>query len=56
MRVRAALLALFLCASASWCAELHTLKGDVVKGELESITDKEIVLKQGSNRRSEKLK
>jgi hypothetical protein len=50
MRIRAALLALFLYASAGWCAELHTLKGDLVKGNLESITDKEIVLTQGTMR------
>jgi hypothetical protein len=50
MRVRAALLALFLCASAGWCAELHTLKGNVVKGDLQSITDKEIVIAQGATR------
>ena len=50
MRVRAALLALFLFASAGWCAELHTLKGDIVKGDLESITDKEIVLTDGTKR------
>ena len=29
------------------CAELHTLKGEMLKGELESITDKEIVVKEG---------
>ena len=50
MRFRAALLALSLYASAGWCAELHTLKGEVVKGELESITDKEIVLTDGGKR------
>jgi hypothetical protein len=54
MSVRAAFLALlFLACAAGWCAEtaktgaeLHTLKGGVLKGELENITDKEIVLKQ----------
>lgn len=52
MSVRAAFLALFLVSGAvGWCAEpsqiaeLHTLKGPVLKGELENITDKEIVLK-----------
>jgi hypothetical protein len=54
MRVRTAFLALCLSALTAWCdepapskttAELHTLKGDVLKGELEKITDKEIVLK-----------
>ena len=56
MRVRVALLALCFVAVAAWCAEptpakniakLHTLKGDVLKGDLESITDKQIVVKQG---------
>lgn len=54
MRVRAAFLALFsLACAAGWCAEpsknsaqLHTLKGEILKGELENVTDKEIVLKQ----------
>ncbi len=54
MSVRAAFLILCsLACAAGWCAEpaknsaeLHTLKGDVLKGELETITDKEIVLKQ----------
>ncbi|HEY7426489.1 MAG TPA: NPCBM/NEW2 domain-containing protein [Gemmataceae bacterium] len=60
MSVRAAFLALLLSASAvCWAdepsspkgeAELHTLKGDVVKGSLESITDKEIVINQKSTR------
>jgi hypothetical protein len=51
MSIRVAFLALLSFAGATgWCAangaELHTLKGDVLKGELENITDKEIVLKQ----------
>jgi len=50
MPVRAALLALFLCVSTGWCAELHTLKGDIVKGELDSITNTEIVLTEGAKR------
>ena len=55
MPVRVAFFALLsLVGAASLCAEpapavnsaeLHTLKGDVLKGELENITDKEIVLK-----------
>ncbi|MGH7223512.1 MAG: NPCBM/NEW2 domain-containing protein, partial [Gemmataceae bacterium] len=56
MRVRAAILAPCLFALSAWCAEptpakhtaeLHTLKGDVLKGDLANITDKEIVLKVG---------
>ena len=56
MRVRAAFLALCIFTLTAWCAdptpakntaELHTLKGDVLKGELANITDKEIVLKVG---------
>jgi hypothetical protein len=55
MSRRVAFLALFLSVATAWCtepepakssAELHTLKGEVLKGDLESITDKEIVLKQ----------
>jgi hypothetical protein len=50
MRVRAALLSLLLFVSAGPSAELSTLKGDLIKGELESITDKEIVLTDSSRR------
>ncbi|SRR5579875_759614 len=51
MPVRATFLALLsLVGAAGWCAannaELHTLKGNILKGELENITDKEIVLRQ----------
>ncbi|MHB1422286.1 MAG: NPCBM/NEW2 domain-containing protein [Gemmataceae bacterium] len=52
VRVLFVALATLACASGWWAsvktdAELYTLKGDVLKGELENITDKEIVLKQG---------
>jgi hypothetical protein len=56
MRVRVLLGLLFFVGAEVLCAEpappkgnaeLHTLKGDVLKGDLESITDKEIVLKEG---------
>src|SRR5262245_29202811 len=60
MSVRAAFLAFLLSSSAvCWAAEpsspkgeaeLHTLKGTVVKGSLESITDKEIVINEKSTR------
>jgi hypothetical protein len=43
-------LALLLCASAGWGADLRTLKDEVVKGDLVSITDKEIVLDQGGKK------
>lgn len=56
MHVRTAFVALlFLVGAVGLCAEpapagnsaeLHTLKGDILKGELENITDKEIVLKK----------
>ncbi len=55
MRVRVPFLALLFSVSIAWSAEpapaksiaeLHTLKGEIVKGELDNITDKEIVLKQ----------
>jgi hypothetical protein len=53
MRLHFAFVAFFcalsgLCAdpaSSKMSAELHTLKGEVLKGDLESISDKEIVLK-----------
>jgi hypothetical protein len=41
-----ALLALLLCASLGLCAELRTLKGDLIKGDVIRITEKEIVLAQ----------
>jgi hypothetical protein len=56
MRVPAVLLSVWFFALSAWCAEptpaktnaeLHTLKGDVLKGELANITDKEIVLNVG---------
>jgi hypothetical protein len=51
MSVRVAFLLLlsFVGAANGYTAngvELHTLKGDVFKGELENVTDKEIILKQ----------
>jgi len=56
MRVRVALLALCFVAwticpaqtPAPSKAELHTLKGDVLKGDVVDITPKEIILKTGS--------
>ncbi len=56
MRVRVLLGLLVFAGAAVLCAEpappkesaeLHTLKGDVLKGDLENITDKEIVFKVG---------
>jgi hypothetical protein len=57
MRFRLTFLASCFLAVAAWCAEpaaekknlaeLHTLKGDILKGDLGDITDKQIVLKQG---------
>jgi hypothetical protein len=51
MSVRVVFFALLsLAGAAGWCsaksAELHTLKGNVLKGDLQNITDKEIVLEQ----------
>jgi hypothetical protein len=50
MRVLVSFLVLLsLACTVAWCAannvELHTLKGETLKGELENISDKEIVLK-----------
>jgi hypothetical protein len=47
MPVRGALLSLLLTAFAAGAAELHTVKGEKISGELVRITDKEIVLKEG---------
>lgn len=44
MPLRASLFALLLCVAAASAAELKTLKGEVVKGEVVSVTPKEIVL------------
>jgi hypothetical protein len=44
MPLRASLLALLLCVAAASAAELKTLKGDVIKGDVVSVDDKEIVI------------
>ena len=44
MPVRSSFLILVLLASAGWAAELTTLKGDLVKGDVVGISDKEVVL------------
>jgi hypothetical protein len=46
MSVRGALFALLLTAPAAPAAEVQTLKGEKITGDLVRITDKEIVLKQ----------
>jgi hypothetical protein len=43
-------LVLTLLATTAWAADLTTLKGDVVKGEVVSISDKEVVLDQDGTR------
>src|SRR4051794_27800457 len=43
----ALLLALFLVSSAGWTAELRTLKGEALKGDVVSIDTKEIVFAKG---------
>jgi hypothetical protein len=45
-----AFLALLLGASVGWGADLHTLKEEVIKGDVVRITDKEIVLDQGGKK------
>jgi len=47
MPVCRTLLVLLVCASVGWGAELLTLKGEVIKGEVAGISDKEVVLSQG---------
>jgi hypothetical protein len=57
MRVRATILVLCLSVLPAWSADpssakstvhLFTLKGDVLKGDLENITDTEIVVREGN--------
>jgi hypothetical protein len=50
MRARGISLLLFLCVSTAPAAELHTLKGEVLKGDVQGINDKEIVLAVGGKR------
>src|SRR5262245_38668959 len=50
MPVRRALLALLVVALPCRAAELRTLKGETVTGDLVSINDKEIVLAKGAER------
>jgi hypothetical protein len=47
MSVRGAVLGLFLAASLAPAAELQTLKGDKITGDVVRISDKEIVLSSG---------
>jgi len=47
MRFFRALVALVLFVSVSSSAEVHLLKGDPIKGDVVSVNDKEVVLKQG---------
>src|SRR5437764_366600 len=44
------LLVLLLGASVGWGAELRTLKGQVHKGEVSSISDKEVVLTEAGTK------
>jgi hypothetical protein len=50
MPVRRVLLALLVCGLPCRAAELRTLKGETVTGDLVSINDKEIVLAKGAER------
>src|SRR5262245_11167691 len=50
MPVRRILLALLVCGAPCRAAELRTLKGETVTGDLVSINDKEVVLAKGSER------
>src|SRR4051812_27652642 len=45
MPMRTTLLALLFCATALPAAELKTLKGEVVKGDVVSVSPKEVVIK-----------
>ena len=50
MPVRRTLLALLLCTSAGWAAELRTLKQETITGDLVGISDKEIVIARGADK------
>src|SRR3954462_6464289 len=43
-------LILFLCVSVGWSAEVRTLKGEVLKGNVTNISEKDITLLQGDTR------
>jgi hypothetical protein len=47
MHVRLPLLALLLSLSSTPAAEISFLKGDAIKGDIVSVSDKEVVFKQG---------
>jgi NPCBM/NEW2 domain len=50
MPVRRTLIALLICASAGWGAELHTLKQETISGDLVGISGKEIVIARGADK------
>jgi hypothetical protein len=52
MPLRISLFALLLCATVATATELKTLKGEVVKGDVVSITSKEIVVKVGEEEKT----
>jgi hypothetical protein len=52
MTLRASLLILFLGASAGWSAELRTLKKESFKGDLVSVTEKEVVFASGGTNKT----
>jgi len=54
MPLRTTLLALLLCASTATAAELKTLKGEVIKGDVVSITAKEVVFEAVDGEKKEK--
>jgi len=55
MRVRFSLLVLVLVMASARGAELTTIKGDVVKGDVVSVSDKEVVLLQDGKRINQPL-
>jgi hypothetical protein len=50
MPVIRTLFALLLCAAAGWAAELRTLAGKAITGEITGMSDKEIVLQSGTDK------
>src|SRR5262249_8354345 len=51
MPVRRTLLALLLCASAGWGADITTLKEGVLKGDVDSVDAKEVVFTDGDGKK-----
>jgi hypothetical protein len=56
MRLCRSLLALVVVVCASRAAEIHPLKGDAIKGDVVSVSDTEVVFKQGDKQITQPIK